>query len=197
MSLKKEVDQLTKVYSNLLKEGAEYSANVGINPDEAGVGMMGMDANTGTEAPAIGIDELPSASSTIQSDENCEKTDMFGSSQTEDSNVSMARSEVFKIYKSVCTLQKLLMNSDCSVEPWQLSKITKAADYICSVTNSLEYDEFEKMADEFESEMAGMSPVVVKVKDMLASEPLNVNEEVLKQIIFNIECIKESKKNKR
>ena len=34
---------------------------------------------------------------------------------------------------------------------------------------------------------------VSKVKNILASEPLSVNEEVLKQVIFNIECLKEAK----
>jgi hypothetical protein len=193
MSIKKEVNQLTEVYSSILKENADYSVNVGIDPNEAGVGIMDVGATTGTDAPTNGIDELSPASAVVN-DENCEKS-MF-SQTSEDSNLSMAKSEVFKIYKSACSLQKLLMSSDCVVEPWQLSKITKAADYVSSVVNSLEYDEFEKMAGELESEMSG-GPVVVKVKDMLAGEPLSVNEEVLKQVIFNIECIKESKKFKK
>ena len=59
----------------------------------------------------------------------------------------------------------------------------------------MEYDQFERCQDDLIDGMrdidSGMS-VISRIKDMLAGEDISVNEEVLKQVIFNIECIKES-----
>lgn len=192
MSTKKEVNSIANVYSKLLSEEVDSQGNIlniGYDASSGGPGIP----NTDMTDPGLGNGMAPAATA----DENGESLGCMGAPQQEDGNLSMAKSEVFKIYKYACELQKLFLSSDLAIEPWQLSKLTKAADYMCSVTGSLEYDEFEKMAKEAESELMGMgSPVVVKIKDMLASEPMGVNEEVLKQVIFNIECIKEAKKEK-
>lgn len=180
MSIKNEVDKLTAVYKNLLLKENINEVNIGYDP---------------SASPSI--EDLNSPCSCEQG-ENCENN-MFDSnehSHDDYNNRSMAKSETYKIYKSICSLQKALMASDCNIEPWMLSKITKAADYVVSVANALEYDEFEKMKNELQhdmDEMQGSAPVIVKVKDMLAGEPMGVNEEVLKQVIFNIECLKEAK----
>jgi hypothetical protein len=123
-------------------------------------------------------------------DEDCEMVP-----PQEDHNIEMGRSEVFKLLKSGNELMNLLQTCT-KLEPWQLSKLVKACDYVCAVKGSLEYDEFEKCQKDL---MAGMRDiddgmaVVSRIKDMLAGEDMAVNEEVLKQIIFNIECLKESK----
>ena len=83
------------------------------------------------------------------------------------------------------------------LEPWQLSKLVKASDYLCSVASTVEYDEFEKCQKDLETGMRdvgrGMA-VVSQIKDMLSGEDMSVNEEVLKNVIFNIECLTEKNK---
>jgi hypothetical protein len=109
-------------------------------------------------------------------------------------NTDMAKSEVFKILKSANELMNLLEKSP-KIEPWQLSKLVKASDYVCNVRSSVEYGEFEKCQTDL---MHGMEDIgsnmgmIMKIKDMLSGQNLAVNEEVLRQVIFNIECIKES-----
>jgi hypothetical protein len=186
MSIKKEVEQLTNVYSKLLNEQMDPNGvNIGVSTDMGGIPV---DQN--------GVSEFDDNIMPLgqENGEDIMNTHIPSSSDT---NASMARSEVFKISKYADELMNMLKCSDSEVEPWQLSKITKAADYMCSVKNAIEYDEFEKMSGEMNSglsEMGASSPVVVKVRDMMASEPLEVNEEILKQAIFNIECIKEATK---
>jgi len=188
MSIKREVEQLTNVYSKLLNEQMDPNGiNIGVGPEMGDMGGM-----------PIGQDSAPDFDDNMASFGQENGEDMMSPQVSNaDTNASMARSEVFKISKYAEELMSMLKCSETDVEPWQLSKITKAADYMCSVKNAIEYDEFEKMSGEMSSglsEMGSSSPVVVKVRDMLAGEPLEVNEEVLKQTIFNIECIKEAKK---
>jgi len=182
MSVKKEVEKLSQVYSSLLKEDVMPGDAQSVNP-----------STIDTMAPPA----LDAQNGFQQGDENIMGA-MGGCSSCEEhdsQNREMAKSEVYKIYKNICDLQKALTASDCEIEAWMLSKITKAADYLVAVTNAIEYEEFEKLGTEVEDGMSEIgSPVVVKVRDMLAGEPMGVNEQVLKQIIFNIECLKESKK---
>ena len=186
MSVKKEVEKLSQVYSSILNEemtsGDAQSVNIA-NPTSINV----------AEPPAL---DAPNGFE--QGDENFLGTGCSTCEEHDSQNRDMAKSEVYKIYKNVCDLQKTLSSSDCEIEAWMLSKITKAADYLVAVTNALEYEEFAKLGAEADDGMAEIgSPVVVKVRDMLAGEPMGVNEEILKQIIFNIECLKESKRFKR
>lgn len=179
MSIKNEVNKLTSVYQNLLKENYDIPG-YSVAPDS-------IEMQEDEMAPAVSVDNesmLPMPS------------------PTEDTNKGMAKSEIFKLAKAAQNLMQLLMGSgSCGdIEPWMLSKITKAADYICAVNSALEYDEFERMGSEMSSgmsEMDGISPVTIKIKDLLAGEPLGVNEDVLKQVIFNIECLKEAKEVKK
>jgi len=131
----------------------------------------------------------------ISSDESEECNHEPSCDGHEDSNLEMAKSEVYKILKSANELMNLLQCTT-SLEAWQLSKIVKASDYVCSVRGAVEYDEFEKCQDEMQQGMHDINNgmvVVSKIKDMLTGENMGVNEEVLKQVIFNIECLKESR----
>jgi hypothetical protein len=124
----------------------------------------------------------------VQDDEECEV-------HAGESNADMAKSEVYKIAKASNELMNML-NIGSKMEPWMLSKLVKASDYICSVKSVVEYDSFEKCQDEMMSGLNDINNsmvVVTKIKDMLAGEDMGVNEEVLKQVIFNIECLKEDK----
>jgi hypothetical protein len=109
----------------------------------------------------------------------------------------MAKSELFKVMRAANDLMNLLQSSNTSVEPWQLSKLVKASDYVCAVKGSLEYDSFEKQCTDLQNGMHELSNgmgIVDQIKNMLSGEDLNVNEEVLRQVIFNIECLLESNK---
>lgn len=109
----------------------------------------------------------------------------------EDSNLEMAKSQVFGILKSANELMNRLQTAS-EVEPWQLAKIVKACDYVCSINNSLQYDEFEKCQKEMQDGMEDINKgmlVVSQIKDMLTGEDMSVNEEVLRTVIFNIECL--------
>jgi hypothetical protein len=183
MSIKNEVNKLTAVYQNLLKEDYDIS---GYSQSPEAPEDPGMTDEDNISHAMVGDNESM----------------MPMPSPTEDTNKGMAKSEVFKLTKAAQNLMQLLMGSgSCGdIEPWMLSKITKAADYICAVNSALEYDEFEKMGSEMGvgmSELGGISPVTIKIKDLLAGEPLGVNEDVLKQVIFNIECLKEAKETKK
>jgi hypothetical protein len=191
MSAKEEVNKLSDVYSSLLKENFEGGVNVGVD-----TGLSNPLAST-TEIEDNNLDDnVPD----IQMSDSEAIVSMLSPtapvSNHSDSNTDMAKSELYKLVKAGSSLLQMLMEGSCiKIEPWQLSKITKASDYICAVKNSIEFDEFEKMAGEMVNDMSELnSPVVSKVKNILAGEPMEVNEEVLKQIIFNIECLKEAKK---
>lgn len=126
---------------------------------------------------------------TSAGDEDCENIPQ------DEQNVEMGKGEVFSILKSGNELMNLL-HSCQKLEPWQLSKLVKACDYICSVKSSLEYNEFERCQNDLVSGMNEIDKgmvVVSKIKDMLAGEDYAVNEQVLKQVIFNIECLKDIK----
>jgi len=114
-----------------------------------------------------------------------------------ESNNEMANSEVFNILRSANDLMNILQSSKAKIEPWQLSKLVKANDYVSAVKSSLEYDSFKQHCSDFKAGMEDLSSgmdIVGQIKHMLAGEDLNVNEEILRQVIFNIECILESSK---
>jgi len=107
-------------------------------------------------------------------------------------NVDMAKSEVFKIIKSANDLLNLLQDTT-KMEPWMLSKLVLASDYLCSVKGVVEYEDFENYCKDTKDDLGdiGSSMMVVsKIKDMLHGEDMHVNEEVLKTAINNIERLK-------
>ncbi|MDB4430201.1 hypothetical protein N9273_00100 [bacterium] len=57
----------------------------------------------------------------------------------DDSEIQMAKSELYKIEKYAATLGQML-DSQSALEGWTASKITKAADYLGSVFHKLDYD---------------------------------------------------------
>jgi hypothetical protein len=152
---------------------------------------MEMDGGGHFDIPAIGSEPttLP------VSDNKCNACNSLpcscNSNSEEDTNLQMAKSELYSILKSADTLMSRLQTAT-TIEPWQLSKLVKANDYVNSVSTSVEYDEFEKAQKDIECGMKDINKgmvVVSQIKDMLAGEDINVNEEVLKNVIFNIECL--------
>jgi len=106
--------------------------------------------------------------------------------------IDMSKSQVFNIIKSSNSLLNLLNNAK-EIEPWMAAKITLACDYICTVRDSLEYDDFENYCSNSQDDLGdlGSSMVLVsRIKDMLKGEDMHVNEEVIKTAIDNIEKLK-------
>ena len=120
-----------------------------------------------------------------EEEENCEDC-----MSHDNGNIDMAKSEAYKIKNYA---EEILALIPCSkkMEAWMLSKLVKAADYLCSVKGVLEYDNYEKQVmkpmDDFSNDMA----LVNKITSMLSGEGKYVNEAVLKRIIFNLEILKE------
>ena len=122
--------------------------------------------------------------------ENCEDCEDCDPNMKayEDSNLDIAKSEVFKIKKSV----EILCNSvkkACKIEPWMLAKLIKASDYLCSVANTLEYDNYEKSFEEPIEDFSNDLHLISRITGMLNGEGREVNEAVLKRVIFNLEMI--------
>jgi hypothetical protein len=148
-----------------------------------------------TDMPSSPMSPSPTATLVMndapsQNDEEC-----VGDSE---SNADMAKSELFNIMRSANELMNILKSPNSKVEPWQLSKLVKASDYVCAVKGSMEYDNFEKHCSDLQTGMQELGDgmqIASQIKNMLAGEGLNVNEEVLRQIIFNIECLLENKNN--
>jgi hypothetical protein len=61
----------------------------------------------------------------------------------EDSNLNMAKSEVYNILNYAKDLMELLQKVD-TIEAWMLAKLVNASDYMCSVTGVLEYADYEQ-----------------------------------------------------
>lgn len=120
-------------------------------------------------------------------EEDCEECDTNMQAH-EDSNLEMAKSEAFKAKKSINTLCSALQKS-CKVEPWMLSKLVKAADYLCSVANTLEYDSIEKEVEQPAQDFSNDMHLISRITGMLNGEGREVNEAVLKRVIFNLELI--------
>lgn len=106
----------------------------------------------------------------------------------EDSNLDMAKSELFKIKKYVTELCSIV-GSSCKIEPWMLAKLVKAADYLCAVTGSLEYDNYEKQVEQPAQDFSNDMHLISRITGMLNGEGREVNEAVLKRTIFNLEMI--------
>jgi hypothetical protein len=122
-----------------------------------------------------------------EEEEECEDCDPNMQSH-EDSNLDMAKSEVFKIKKSMTALCMAIQQS-CKIEPWMLAKLVKASDYLCSVSNVLEYDNYEKQVEQPVQDFSNDMHLVSRITGMLNGEGREVNEAVLKRTIFNLEMI--------
>jgi hypothetical protein len=183
-----KLSDLKYIYETYKKDVVE-ELNIGIMPDAPSL-------NTSANPKPAHVDNLRiRVPGQAEEEKMCGicNASPCGCVQEEDGNLSMAKSEVFKILKSANTLMERLQTAK-EVEPWQLSKIVKASDYLCSVANNIEYSEFEKCQKDIESGMRDINNgmiVVSQIKDMLAGEDVSVNEEVLKTVIFNIECLKQ------
>jgi hypothetical protein len=107
----------------------------------------------------------------------------------EDSNLSMAKSETYKILNYAKDLMELLQKTD-NIEAWMLAKLVNAADYLCSVRGVLEYEDYEHNVKQCVDDLSNNMKIVAHISDMLNGENEHVNEEVLKRAIFNLEILR-------
>jgi hypothetical protein len=216
MTRKSSLLELSKAYEQVLEEmnigGEQMPQNVLIknatSPDQNEIEFIATkpeEIETFRRSP----EEMEQTANTIdmnrQSCPECESGECGQHSQEEEEgceecdydvhdsgNLDMAKSEVFKIKKYADALMSLVGCGN-KIEAWMLSKIVKAADYLCAVKNVIEYESYEKNVskpmDDFSNDMV----LISKITSMLNGEGKEVNEEVLKRIIFNLEILKESK----
>jgi hypothetical protein len=107
----------------------------------------------------------------------------------ENSNLSMAKSETYKILNYAKDLMDLLQKTD-NIEAWMLAKLVNAADYLCSVRGVLEYEDYEHNVKQCVDDLSNNMKIVAHISNMLNGENEHVNEEVLKRAIFNLEILR-------
>ncbi len=106
-----------------------------------------------------------------------------------DSNLKMLKSEIYKISKDSKELMSIL-DKDPDIDTWMLGKIIKAADYISSIKEYLEYKTYEKEVDQCVGDLSNGMDLVSQITSMLNGEGKFVNEQVLKRVKFNLEILK-------
>ena len=107
----------------------------------------------------------------------------------DDSNLEMAKSEVFKILKCADELMHILRESP-KMEAWMLSKLVKASDFVSSVKDVLDYDIYDKEIGGCMKDLSNGMNLVGQITSMLNGEGKKVNEAVIKRARFNLELIK-------
>jgi len=107
----------------------------------------------------------------------------------DNSNLEMAKSEVFKILKCTDDLMNIL-DSSPKMEAWMLSKLVKASDFVSSVKDVLDYDLYDKEMSHDMSDLSNGMNLVGQITGMLSGEGRAVNEAVIKRAKFNLEILK-------
>jgi hypothetical protein len=107
----------------------------------------------------------------------------------DNSNLEMAKSEVYKIIKCTDELMQIL-DSSPKMEAWMLSKLVKASDFVSSVKDVLDYDLYDKEMSHDMSDLSNGMNLVGQITSMLSGESKAVNEAVIKRARFNLEILK-------
>ena len=107
----------------------------------------------------------------------------------DNSNLEMAKSEVYKILKCADELMQIL-DSSPKMEAWMLSKLVKASDFVSSVKDVIDYDLYDKEMSHDMSDLSNGMNLVGQITSMLSGECKAVNEAVIKRARFNLEILK-------
>jgi len=107
----------------------------------------------------------------------------------DNSNLEMAKSEVYKILKCADELMLMLKKSP-KMEAWMLSKLVKASDFVSSVKDVLDYDIYDKEMCGCMDDLSDGMHLVGQITSMLNGEGKEVNEAVIKRAKFNLEIIR-------
>ena len=103
------------------------------------------------------------------------------SADKNESPVQMAKGELFNTAKHAAELFNLLGTLE-NLEPWVASKITKAADYLNSVKQYLEYEKIDNVTTLAPEEIPNEN-VLNKLKVLLNSESKKTLENALYEVI--------------
>jgi len=181
--------------NNTDEEGVvEYDIPTQLSPEQMQQNAARMDASRkqcatcGGGGCEEGCEECSDGNCEEEShEENCEDCEDSGNP-----NAEMAKSEVYNILTSAEKLMHLMKKSN-KMEAWMLSKIIKASDYISSVSSVLEYEEYDREVNQPCADFGNDMHLITKITSMLNGEGREVNESVLRRIIFNLEILKEIK----
>jgi hypothetical protein len=210
MSRKNSLLEISKAYEQILNE-----MNIG-NPSSAQNPLFSQDEEEGQSvvinnaddpsqitftatAPQQSPEEMAAiANAGDQEHHSCPSCETGECQQSEDeegydvhddSNLEMAKSEVYKILKCADELMHILDESP-KMEAWMLSKLVKASDFVSSVKDVLDYDIYDKEMGGCVKDLSNGMDVVRQITSMLNSESLGVNEAVLRRAKFNLELLK-------
>lgn len=209
MSRKNSLLEISKAYEQILNEMNIGNPSSAQNPlfnqdDEEGQSVVINNADDPSQitftaaAPQQSPEEMAAIASAgdqeHQSCPTCETGQCAHSEEEEhdvydDSNLEMAKSEVYKILKCADELMHILDESP-KMEAWMLSKLVKASDFVSSVKDVLDYDVYEKEVGGCMSDLSNGMHVVGQITSMLNGEGKEVNEAVIKRARFNLELIK-------
>jgi hypothetical protein len=209
MSRKNSLLEISKAYEQILNEMNIGNPSSAQNPlfnqdDEEGQSVVINNADDPSQitftaaAPQQSPEEMAAiASAGDQEHQSCPacETGQCAHSEEEEhdvydnSNLEMAKSEVYKILKCADDLMHILDESP-KMEAWMLSKLVKASDFVSSVKDVLDYDVYEKEVGGCMSDLSNGMHVVGQITSMLNGEGKEVNEAVIKRARFNLELIK-------
>jgi hypothetical protein len=209
MSRKNSLLEISKAYEQILNEMNIGNPSSAQNPlfnqdDEEGQSVVINNADDPSQitftaaAPQQSPEEMAAiANAGDQEHQSCPacETGQCAHSEEEEhdvydnSNLEMAKSEVYKILKCADDLMHILDESP-KMEAWMLSKLVKASDFVSSVKDVLDYDVYEKEVGGCMSDLSNGMHVVGQITSMLNGEGKEVNEAVIKRARFNLELIK-------
>lgn len=210
MSRKNSLLEISKAYEQILNEMNIGNPSSAQNPlfnqdDEEGQSVVINNADDPSQitftaaAPQQSPEEMAAiANAGDQEHQSCPacETGQCAHSEAEeeydvhdDSNLEMAKSEVYKILKCADELMHILDESP-KMEAWMLSKLVKASDFVSSVKDVLDYDIYDKEMGGCMQDLSNGMHVVGQITSMLNGEGKEVNEAVIKRARFNLELIK-------
>ena len=209
MSRKNSLLEISKAYEQILNEMNIGNPSSAQNPlfnqdDEEGQSVVINNADDPSQitftaaAPQQSPEEMAAiASAGDQEHQSCPacETGQCAHSEEEEhdvydnSNLEMAKSEVYKILKCADELMHILDESP-KMEAWMLSKLVKASDFVSSVKDVLDYDIYDKEMGGCMQDLSNGMHVVGQITSMLNGEGKEVNEAVIKRARFNLELIK-------
>jgi hypothetical protein len=209
MSRKNSLLEISKAYEQILNEMNIGNPSSAQNPlfnqdDEEGQSVVINNADDPSQitftaaAPQQSPEEMAAIANAgdreHQSCPACETGQCAHSEEEEhdvydNSNLEMAKSEVYKILKCADELMHILDESP-KMEAWMLSKLVKASDFVSSVKDVLDYDIYDKEMCGCMNDLSNGMHVVGQITSMLNGEGKEVNEAVIKRARFNLELIK-------
>jgi hypothetical protein len=209
MTRKSSLLRISEVYSNMLEEmnvGIASQAQNSIPKDQDDETVIIRNATdpskisfsvpqkqTSQEMSQIALkgDEMHNSCSSCETGQCTHSEEEECLDPSSESNLDMAKSEIFSISDDIKHLQALLSKNK-KVEAWMLSKLVKAADFISSVKKVLSYSDYEDSVGSCMRDIGDGMAIVDQITSMLNGESASVNEAVLNKIILNLRILEKN-----